>query len=161
MDENKNAPFQPGEKGFAFFLLILGAYFFYESMKLYQASPGASSYGAVPCFVSALIVLFSLAIIVSDWKKPSLNHGLALGEKIKKTLSYMLPNDVLVIAVLIVIYCVALYLDLGFYFVTPVFLWVGMSYLMRKDYIKNILWTAVCMVFIWAVFTTLFSVVLP
>ena len=89
MEEKKEAPFQPGEKGFAVFLLILGAYFFYESIKLYQASPGASSYGAVPLFVSALIIIFSIAIIISDWKKDSLNHGIYKGEIVKKTLNYL------------------------------------------------------------------------
>ena len=161
MEEKKEAPFQPGEKGFAVFLLILGAYFFYESIKLYQASPGASSYGAVPLFVSALIIIFSIAIIISDWKKDSLNHGISKGEMVKKTLNYIFTKDVLVIFILIVLYCVALYLDLGFNIATPIFLWCGMSYLMRKNYIKNLLWTALCMAFILLVFSLLFSVVLP
>ena len=112
-------------------------------------------------FVSGLIVVFSIAIIISDWKKESLNHGLAKGEMFKKTLNYMFPMDVLVIFILIILYCVALYVGLGFNFATPVFLWCGMSYLMRKNYIKNLLWTALCMAFILLVFSVLFSVVLP
>ena len=161
MEEKKEAPFQPGEKGFAVFLLIVGAYFFYESMKLYQASPGASSYGAVPLFVSALIIIFSIAIIISDWKKDSVNHGLTKGEAIKQTLQDMFPMDVLVIMAFILLYCAGLYLDLGFVVVTPVFLWGSMTYLMRKGLIKNLLWTALCMAFILLVFSLLFSVVLP
>ena len=58
-------------------------------------------------------------------------------------------------------YCIALNLKVGFYIATPVFLWVSMCYLMRKDYVKNILWTALCMAFILVVFRFIFSVMLP
>lgn len=161
MEEKKENLYKPGEKGFAVFLLLFGAYFLYESWKLYQQDPGASSYGAVPLFVSALIVIFSLAILLSDQKKKTENHGLSVGETIKKTLSYMFPLDVMVVFVLIVLYCVGMQIGIGFIWVTPVFLWVSMSYLMRKGYIKNVLWTALCMAFILLVFSYLFSVVLP
>ena len=161
MEEKKENPFQPGEKGFAFFLLIFGGFFFYQSILMYQQAPGASSYAAVPLFVSGLIVVFSIAIIISDWKKASKNHGLSFGEVVKQTMKYILPMDVLVIVIFILLYCMALYLSLGFVYVTPVFLWAGMSYLMRKNYVKNLLLTGLCMAFILLVFSYMFSVVLP
>jgi len=161
MEEKKENPFQPGEKGFAFFLLIFGGIFFYQSILMYQKEPGASSYAAVPLFVSGLIVIFSIAIIISDWKKASQNHGLSFGGVLKQTMKYMLPTDVLVTFALILLYCAALYLGLGFVYATPVFLWISMSYLMRKNYVKNLLWTGLCMAFILLVFSYMFSVVLP
>lgn len=161
MEEKKQKPFAPGEKGFAFALLIFGAFFLWQSWKLYQAHPGADAAGAMPLFVSALIVIFSICIIVSDWKAPSVNHGLSFGEQAKKTLGYIFQIDVLVEMGLILAYCFALNFGLGFYIATPVFLWVSMCYLMRKDYVKNLLWTALCMAFIIIVFRFIFSVVLP
>ena len=161
MEEKKQAPFVPGEKGFAVFLLAFGAFFLWQSVVLYGEHPGADSAGAVPMFVSALIVILALAIIITDRKAPSVNKGLAAGEVLKKTLGYMFQKDVLVEMVLILAYCIALNFGLGFYIATPVFLWVSMCYLMRKDYVKNILWTALCMAFIVIVFRFIFSVMLP
>jgi hypothetical protein len=44
---------------------------------------------------------------------------------------------------------------------TPIFLWCTMSFLSRGKFVKNLLWTALCMLFIYLVFRVLFSVVLP
>ena len=161
MEEKKQKPFAPGEKGFAVFLLLFGAFFFWQSLKLYQAKPGIEGPGAMPLFISALIVIFSLCIIISDRKAPSENHGLSLGEQVKKTLGFIFQKDVLVEMLLILAYCVALNLKVGFYIATPVFLWVSMCYLMRKDYVKNLLWTALSTAFILVVFRFIFSVMLP
>lgn len=161
MEENKQKPFVPGEKGFAVFLLLFGAFFLWQSIVLYSEHPGAESAGAVPMFVSALIVIFAICIIVSDWKAESMNKGLSLGEQVKQTLGYIFPKDVLVELGLILLYCIGLNFGLGFYIMTPLFLWISMCYLMRKDYVKNLLWTALCMAFIIVVFRFIFSVVLP
>ena len=161
MEEKKKAPFAAGEKGFAFFLLIFGAFFLWQSLLLYMEHPGADSAGAVPMFVSALIVILAIAIIISDWKAPSVNQGIPAGEIIRQTLGYMFQKDVLVEMGMILAYCIALNFGLGFYIATPVFLWVSMCYLMRKDYVKNVLWTALCMGFIVVVFRFIFSVMLP
>ncbi len=161
MEEKKQKPFAPGEKGFAVFLLLFGSFFLWQSWTLYQEHPGADSAGAVPLFVSALVVIFAICIIVSDLKAPSVNQGLGIGEQVKKTLGFIFQSDVLVELLLILAYCVALNFGLGFYIATPLFLWISMCYLMRKDYAKNLLWTALCMAFIVVVFRFIFSVVLP
>jgi len=161
MEEKKDVPYKPGEKGFALFLLLFGLYATSESWKLYQMSPGASSFGAVPLFVSALIVIFSAAILITDRKKLVETAGLSGKEKVMETLRYIFPLDVSVTMVLILLYCAGLYLGLGFVPVASVFLWASMSYLMHKGYVKNLLWTALCMAFILLVFSFLFSVVLP
>lgn len=161
MEDKKQKPFAPGEKGFAVFLLLFGAFFLWQSILLYSEHPGAESAGAVPMFVSALIVIFAICIIISDRKAVSVNTGLGFGEQAMKTLGYIFQRDVLVEMLLILAYCVALNFGLGFYIATPVFLWVSMCYLMRKDYVKNLLWTALCMAFIVIVFRFIFSVVLP
>lgn len=153
--------FQPGEKGFAVFLFIFGSFFTYQSVLMYQKAPGASSYAAVPLFVSLLIMIFSALIFIFDFKAESVNHDLPINEKVKRSLSYIFQKDVLVMMGLILLYSIALRYKLGFYFVTPVFLWLSMSYLMRKNLVKNILWTALSLLFIYVVFSFAFRVVLP
>jgi hypothetical protein len=160
-DIRKNQKFQPGEKGFAVFLFLFGSFFTYQSYLMYQKAPGASSYAAVPLFVSLLIVIFSAMIFIFDYHAESVNHGHPTGEKIKKSLSYIFQIDVLVIMGLILLYSISLKYDLGFYVVTPIFLWLSMSYLMRKHLLKNVLWTALSLLFIFVVFSFAFRVVLP
>ena len=169
-------PFPSGEKGFAVFWLLFGGYFFYQSMKLYQKYPGLDSCAAVPLFVTGVIVVCALIILLIDRKKPSESSGKAAGEVFKATLHTMFPLDVLVTVLLILLYCVALNLRLGFYPSTSIFLWVAMTWFMRKNYLaagridqkvlvrtagKNLIWTALAVIFILIVFTYLFKVVLP
>ena len=154
-------PYKPGEKGFAAFLLVIGLFFTWQSWLLYRSSPGAASYGAVPLFCSCVIDLMAILILITDRKKNSENSGLPLGQRLKNTLRYLFSRDILVMLALVLAYCVALYFGAGFMLATPIFLWVGMSYLSRGNYLKNILWTALCMAFIYLVFRVLFSVVLP
>ena len=161
MEEKKQAPFAPGEKGFAVFLLIFGAFFLWQSVKLYLQVPGADSAGAVPMFVSAVIVILAIAIIISDRNAPSVNQGLTFVGMFRQTLGFIFQKDVLVELILILAYCFALNFGLGFYIATPLFLWISMCYLLRRDYVKNLLWTALCMAFIIVVFRFIFSVVLP
>ena len=159
--EEKKETFKSGEKGFAVFWLLIGAFFFYQSWLMYRESPSAESHGAVPLFVSGLIVVFSIIILVIDRNKVSENHGRSVGAMLKDTLEKTLPKDIVITLLMLLFYCIGLLEGLGFYIATPVFLWAAMSYLMRKDYLKNLLWTALCVGFIFAVFSTLFKVVLP
>jgi hypothetical protein len=108
-----------------------------------------------------MITVFALAILLTNLKKHTPLHGLALGQKLKTAFRTILPGDVLVIVGLGVAYCLALYLDAGFMIATPIFLWCTMSFLSRGKFVKNLLWTALCMLFIYLVFRVLFSVVLP
>ena len=90
-----------------------------------------------------------------------LSHIKGMGEKIMKALAYALPLNVIIMLIAIVAYCVALVEGVSFYIATPAFLYFCMCYLMKKDYVKNILWTACVMAFIVLVFRMLFSVVFP
>lgn len=157
----KQPAYQPGEKGFAAFLLAVGLFFTWQSWLLYAAAPGASSYGAVPLACSCLIDLFAAAILIVDRNKRAQTSGLPFTRKLKSVLHYLVPRDIVVMIALCVLYCAALYVGLGFMAATPLFLWASMSYLMRGRYLTNLLWSALCMVFIYIVFRLLFSVVLP
>jgi hypothetical protein len=156
-----NSALQPGEKGFTLFLLLVGLFFTWQSWLLYCKDPGASSYGAVPLACSSLIVLFALATIFVDRKKKTPVSGLSLWNTVKEVFVSVFPQDMFVILCMVLAYSVGLYVKLGFMIITPIFLWCGMTYLSRGNYLKNLLWTALCMGFIYVVFKLLFSVVLP
>lgn len=160
-DIGSQASFKPGEKGFPVFLFFIGGFFAYQSLLMYQKAPGASSYAAVPLFVSCLIMIFSSLIIFADRKAVSQTHKLSLSQKIMKSFTYMFPKDVLVMILLILLYSTGLLMKFGFYLLTPMFLWLSMSYLMRKHYFKNIAWTGLSLLFIFVVFSFAFKVVLP
>lgn len=166
MEEEKKVPepeitHNSGEKGFAVVLLLIGLFFTLQSYLMFREEPVASAYGAVPLFCSVIITLLALCILITDRKKRSPGTGKPLKEALALAIHHVLRKDVLVILGLILLYCVALYLEIGFMIATPIFLWCGMTWLCRGNYLKNILWTALCMGFIYLVFKVLFSVVLP
>ena len=100
--------------------------------------------------------------MLQDFKLLSPLSGLStMAEKIKKGLQFAFPMDTLVILGGILIYCLLLSLGVSFYIATPLFLYGSMCYLMRGNFVKNILWTAIVMAFIILVFRMLFSVVFP
>lgn len=175
--ENKTAaPYKPGEKGFAIFWLIFGGIFFYLSLKLHSAHPGIGGAAAIPLFCTGSVIVCALLILLSDRKAASENDGAGGGEKVKNMLRFLFSPDVLFMLVMILLYCVFLNMGIGFYPVTAVFLFISMMFYQRSKYrrdgktdsavfmktmLSNVFWTAVCLGFILAVFSTLFKVVLP
>lgn len=163
----KEHPLEAGEKVFSFILLIVGLIALKLSVDLWfsislRRGPRIASAAAVPVFVSALWVIMSLWTVIENFKLTTpLSKVKGLGEKITKAIAYALPLNVVIMLALIVAYCVALVEGVSFYIATPAFLYVSMCYLMRKDYLKNILWTGIVMAFIVLVFRVLFSVVFP
>jgi hypothetical protein len=158
---NDNKSINPGEKGFSLALIIFGLFFAFQSFLMYQDKPGASSHAAVPLFVSIIIILFSTLNFIFDFKKESANKGLDTLLIIRNTLTYMFNKDILVIIGMVLIYCIGLLMDVGFYILTPIFLWGSMSYLMRKKYLYNVIWTGLSIFFIYIMFSFAFNVVLP
>ena len=174
-ESKQQVPFSAGEKGFAVFWLLFGLFFLWQSLKLYEKNPGLSSCAAVPLFCSGVIVLCALIIMLNDRKAKTPNSGQPIGVMVKQTLQNIFPIDITVMIIMILLYCIALYVGLGFYVATPIFLWVGMCWFMRSRFyagsfdkaaflkvaVKNLIWTVICILFILVMFTYLFSVVLP
>ena len=162
--EEKKFILQPGERVFAVVLLVLGLVALYLSLKLWfkMPQPRVSSAAALPLMASGVWVLLALITLVQDFKLLSPLSGLSsVAEKIKKGLQFAFPLDTLVVLGGILIYCLLLFLGVSFYIATPLFLYGCMCYLMRGNFVKNILWTAIVMAFIILVFRMLFSVVFP
>lgn len=160
----KEHPLEAGEKVFAVILLITGLVAFALSLELWgrMKEPKISSAAAVPLFVSGLWSLMALLTVIENFRLTTPLSGMKNGfEKVKKAFAYALPLNVLVVIGLILVYCVLLLLGVSFYISTPLFLYGTMCFLTKKDFVKNILWTAIVMAFIIVVFRMLFSVVFP
>lgn len=159
------ADLQAGEKAFTVALFLVGLFFLVQSIQLWLrvSPPRISSAAALPLFCSLVWTIFSFVGILENIRKTTPLSGVAGGfaQRLKEGLRYTFPKEVLVLLLAIVVYCASLLLHLSFYIGTPLFLWGSMCYLMKKGYVKNILWTAICMAFIVLVFRMLFGVVLP
>lgn len=155
---------EAGEKVFSLALLVVGLIALGLSLELWSrmSEPKIASAAALPLFVSILWVLMALITVLENIKLKSPLSGIKnLGEKAWKGLQYAFPMDVLVMLLAIVAYCVALVIGVNFYVSTSIFLYGTMCYLLRKGFLKNILWTALVMAFIVLVFRMLFGVVFP
>ena len=162
--EEKKYILEPGEKVFAVVLFALGLVALFLSLKLWfkMPQPRVSSAAALPLMASGVWVLLALITMLQDFKLLSPLSGIAsVSEKIKKGLQFAFPTEMLVVMGGILIYCLLLGLGVSFYIATPLFLYGCMCYLMRGNFVKNILWTAIVMAFIILVFRMLFSVVFP
>jgi len=156
--ENKT---KPGEKGFAVVLLFFGGGVLWQAILMFQKDPQISSYGAMPLFLGMLLILFSIIIIVGNFKRGSEIAGSPLSEKFSRIAEHVCPRDVNVMILLLIAYSVALFINLRFIYATPVYLWLSISYLTGKNYVRNILYTAIIMTFILLIFKIVFKIILP
>ena len=155
---------QSGEKVFHIFLFAMGLFAFILALQLWfqMSEPRISSAAALPLFVSGAWTIMSLIGIIENIKMTTpLTQIKDASQKLHEALKYAFPKEVLVLLLAILVYCMLLFLKVSFYISTPLFLYGGMCYLMRGNYIKNILWTAVVMAFIIVVFRMVFGVVFP
>ena len=146
-----------GEKAFTAALFLLGAAAFWQSLALWfkMNQPAIASAAALPLFASGLWMALCLATLLTSPRRTVPAGGLR--QALRYTFPYPLPSMLAAIAA----YCTALLLHVNFYIATPLFLWGAMCYLTRRDFLKNILWTALIMGFILLIFTMLFHVILP
>lgn len=153
---------KPGERGFAIILLIVGVLALIESIKMFMKEPTSSSFGALPLFLSSVIVIFMLKIILfEDRENETDNKGSNFKELLDSILTFIFPKDIVVVLLFLIMYCLLLVFGLGFEISSTIFLIVAMTYLMRGQIFKNIIFTGLSMAFILIVFKTIFQVILP
>lgn len=152
---------ESGELGFLLVLAIVGLFFVYRSILLYRAYPGAESCASVPLFVSVVIAVLSLTEVIAAWKKRRHSSDQSIVVRFKAFVCYLFNANLLVLLLLIALYCVGLFWGVGFLVMTPLFLFASMCFLQKGGYVKNMIWTALIMIFIVLVFQKLFSIVLP
>jgi len=152
---------KPGERGFSIFLAIFGLFALYESIKLFQKDPRWISFGAFPLILSILLIVFSVHVFWSDRKKKTETDEASVDKKILKTLDYLFPKTVTILLILMILYCLALYFELGFELSSTVFLLVALCFFRKNQYIKNVLYTVLTMAFILLIFKLGFRILLP
>jgi len=154
----------PGEKAFCIAFFLMGAAAFWQALELWLSisPPRAASAGALPLFVSTAWMVLSLVIVIENFrKKTPLSGQKSFASVIWQGLRFAFPQTVLVMMIASIAYCVALLLGVGFYISTGLFLWGTTCYLTGKNFIKNILWTAITLGFIYVVFDLIFQLLLP
>ncbi len=152
---------KPGERVFTLLLFVLGVYITIESRKMYLESPTLSGYGTVPLICGVLLTLLSAYALVRAVMTESVLKGRPPAAQAKAVGRHLFSRDVMITLLMIAVYCVSMGFGAPFIIVTPIFLWISMSYLRRGDYLKNILYTAIVFAFVYLVFHVGFSVVLP
>lgn len=151
---------KPGELGFAVLLLLISALFLALSIQLFAATAyQLSGPGGMPVIMSLLMVVFLVKVLLEGRSLPSGSHN--AGHGILGGLSFVFSRDVLVFTLLILAYCTALYLNITFLLVTPVFLFASMQYLIPRSWKANLLYTLIVTAAVYLVFVKLFRVSLP
>lgn len=163
--QNMKKKTKPGEKGFPVLLLLLGIFITSESWKMYQKAPELQGYGTVPLICGALLTILSLLNILTDLRMTSEIKGLALKDKAVAIVKHLLSPDVLIMALFIIIYCIAMSLGLMFEVASMIFLWGSMMVFHhgegKKSILKNLIYSALVLLFVIVVFHVGFHVVLP
>lgn len=153
-----------GEKAFAAVLLLAGLVAFGLSLELWtrMSEPRISSAAALPLFVSGLWVILALLTVIENFRPDTPLTGVSgWKKKLWAGLRCAIPNEAAVMLLAILAYCTLLLAGVSFYIATPLFLYGSMCCLTRKEFLKNLLRTAVVMAFIVVVFRMLFGVIFP
>jgi len=154
---------RPGEKVFTVLLFSACVFMFYRSWLLWKQFPDIDGPAMVPMMASALPALLLLFSVIGNVRMTSpLSHEkMSIPGKISILREYLISTNIVVSLIFIVCFCLLLSFGVPFYIVASVFLWGLMSFLAKGDYLKNVLWTALCMIFVAVVFGMLFNVVMP
>lgn len=142
-------------------ILLLGAGSLPEAIKLYRNDPAVNGSGIFPIVISLIMVVLSILEILKERKSSSEITGLPLKQKLAKVVDYLIPKNVFFMLVVVVLYCVALGIGIGFEISTTLFLLISMIFYIPKKLPKNIAYTAITMVSLVVIFKIVFSVVLP
>jgi len=144
---------KPGELTFASLWIILGALGYYFAMGMTSDSYSAPS--VFPKLASTVITLCGIVTLVKAVKreKPGADETGAF--------HFLLPQDVLVMITLIILYCVALP-NLHFVPSSFAFLVAGMVYLYRgKKIVQSVVVSAGTLAVLVVIFRYVFLVILP
>lgn len=113
---------KPGEKGFSAILLIIGILALIESVKMFKKEPTSSSFGALPLFLSSIVVIFMLKILIFENKKSDQVKKLYnLKDLVDSVVRYILHKDIVIVFLLLIVYCFMLVFGLGFEFSSTIF----------------------------------------
>lgn len=157
---NKEEPLKPGEKGFTIFLLTFGVFALYNSLNLFLKDPRIISYGTFPLILSVLLIVFNSYVLL-NCKKKKIDIKDGQSKKTLNVLEYLLPLKVLRLLAFMILYCIALFIGIGFELSTSVFLLISIHFFCKTSLKKKLIYTAITMGSILIVFKYVFKILLP
>lgn len=161
MEKEKEQMLPPAGRISTLLFLTVGLVFFVQSLKLFQKDPSPSGYGIFPLIVSGLLLILTVIDYIQKLKIKSELDGLPMKEKVTTTLKYLFPVNSVVFLLMSICFYIAITLGVPFMVAATVFLMISMCYLIPHAFVKNLIYTAVIMVTIYAIFAILFKVSLP
>lgn len=130
-------------------LIALSIFAVFQSIKISGNELTPTSPGAFPLFISVLLLIFSIWIFIEGGK---------IDEKSSK--DKIFTKEIIFIVILLILYSLLLE-SIGFEIATFGFLFVSISYLSKKNFIRNLLISLLTVGIIIFVFKTVFKVILP
>ena len=155
---NKEEELKPGEKGFTIFLLIFGVFALYNSLNLFLKDPKIISYGTFPLILSVLLIVFNSYVLFNYKNKKKKDSQ---SKETLNVLEYLLPLKVLKLLAFMILYCIALFVGIGFELSTSVFLLISIYFFCKTSLKKKLIYTAITMGSILVVFKYVFKILLP
>lgn len=130
-------------------LIILSVFAIFQSLKISENELTTTSPGAFPLFISVLLLVFSIWIFIEGSKKDK-----------NSSKDKIFTKEIIFIIILLILYSLLLE-SIGFEIATFGFLFFSISYLSKKNIIRNLLISLLTVGIIIFVFKTVFKVVLP
>lgn len=137
------------ERKIEFSLIILSIFAFFQSFKISGNELTPTSPGAFPLFISVLLLIFSVWIFIEGSKKD-----------VSTSQDKIFTKEIIFLVILLILYSLLLE-TIGFEIATLVFLFLAISYLSKKNIIRNLLISLLTVGIIIFVFKTVFKVILP
>lgn len=137
------------ERKIEFSLIILSIFAFFQSFKISGNELTPTSPGAFPLFISVLLLIFSVWIFIEGSRKD-----------VSTSQDKIFTKEIIFLVILLILYSLLLE-TIGFEIATLVFLFLAISYLSKKNIIRNLLISLLTVGIIIFVFKTVFKVILP
>ncbi len=161
-EEKKKETLVPGGRYLSTILFLLfGVVFFVQSVQMFIDDPRPQGYGTFPMIVSGLLIVLTIIDFIEKTQIKSSIAGLSFKDKFVAIIKFLFPINSFVFLLMSVAFYVAIELGCPFLIAAPVFLLGSMCYLIPHNIVKNLIYTAVIIAAIYAIFTLLFKVSLP
>ena len=141
--------------------LLFGVVFFVQSVQMFMDDPRPQGHGTFPMIVSGLLIVLTIIDFIQKTQIKSSIAGLSFKEKFIAIIKFLFPINSFVFLLMSIAFYVAIELGVPFLVAAPVFLMASMCYLIPHNIVKNLIYTAVIIGAIYAIFALLFKVTLP
>jgi hypothetical protein len=145
---------RPGERLFAFLLVLFAGYAFRESHAI-SGFGGLTTGGVMPMLASGVMVVTALVVFADTVRRPAAPEG-----GLRGLIAYLFPLQVVLFAALVAVYAAAIPL-LGFLAASGGLLFVAIWWLWRRGVLLSLGIALLSVGAIYVLFRLVFQVVLP